>query len=143
MGVADMERLGVSVVIFGLTTLYAAAAAMRTVPGVILPFPGGIVRSGSKTRSRYKGLFASTNDAYCPTLRGFAPETHVPPEAGSVLEIVIDGLDLPAVEEATRRGILAAAESGDALQISAGNYGGTLGQYQIKLHQVLSEVSVQ
>ncbi len=116
----------------------AAAAAMRTVRGVILPFPGGIVRSGSKTRSRYKGMFASTNDAYCPTLRGAAPETHVPPEAGCVLEIVIDGLDLPAVEEATRRGIMAAAETGDALQISAGNYGGSLGQYHIKLHDVLS-----
>jgi len=116
----------------------AAVAAMRTVPGVILPFPGGVVRSGSKTRSRYKGLFASTNDAYCPTLRGIAPETQVPPEAGCVLEIVIDGLDLPAVEEATRRGILAAAENGGALQISAGNYGGTLGQYQIKLHEVLN-----
>ncbi|GAB4426055.1 MAG: formylmethanofuran--tetrahydromethanopterin N-formyltransferase [Anaerolineae bacterium] len=120
----------------------AAVAAMRTVPGVILPFPGGVVRSGSKTRSRYKGLFASTNDAYCPTLRGIAPETQVPPEAGCVLEIVIDGLDLPAVEEATRRGILAAAESGGALQISAGNYGGTLGQYQIKLHEVLNGQSV-
>ena len=116
----------------------AAAAAMRTVRGVILPFPGGVVRSGSKTRSRYKSLFASTNDAYCPTLRGIAPETQVPPTAGSVLEIVIDGLDLPAVQEATRRGIIAAAESGDAIQISAGNYGGTLGQYQIKLHEVLN-----
>jgi formylmethanofuran--tetrahydromethanopterin N-formyltransferase len=116
----------------------AAVAAMRTVPGVILPFPGGVVRSGSKTRSRYKSLFASTNDAYCPTLRGFTPQTEVPPEAGCVLEIVIDGLDLPAVEEATRRGILAATETGNALQISAGNYGGTLGQYQIKLHEVLN-----
>lgn len=116
----------------------AAVAAMRTVQGVILPFPGGVVRSGSKTRSRYKSLFASTNDAYCPTLRGIAPETQVPPEAGSVLEIVIDGLDLSAVNEATRRGIIAAAESGDAIQISAGNYGGTLGQYQIKLHEVLN-----
>jgi formylmethanofuran--tetrahydromethanopterin N-formyltransferase len=116
----------------------AAVEAMRAVPGVILPFPGGVVRSGSKTSSRYKALFASTNDAYCPTLRAFAPETHVPPEAGCVLEIVIDGLDLPAVEEATRRGIHAAAEAG-ALQISAGNYGGTLGQYQIKLYDVLSK----
>ncbi len=122
-------------------TLRAAEAAvkvMRQVPGVILPFPGGVVRSGSKTSSRYKALFASTNDAYCPTLRGFAPETHVPPEVGCVLEIVIDGLDLPAVEEATRRGVRAAAEAG-AFQISAGNYGGTLGQYQIKLHDVLSK----
>lgn len=122
-------------------TLRAAEAAvkvMRQVPGVIMPFPGGVVRSGSKTSSRYKALFASTNDAYCPTLRGFAPETHVPPEVGCVLEIVIDGLDLPAVEEATRRGVRAAAEAG-AFQISAGNYGGTLGQYQIKLHDVLSK----
>jgi len=116
----------------------AAVAAMRTVRGVILPFPGGAVRSGSKTRSRYKGMFASTNDAYCPTLRSVAPETQVPPEVGCVLEIVIDGLDLPAVEEATRRGIHAAAQTGDTIQISAGNYGGTLGQYQIKLHEVLS-----
>lgn len=114
----------------------AAASAMRQVPGVILPFPGGVVRSGSKTKSRYKFLFASTNDAYCPTLRAFAPATQVPPEVGSVLEIVIDGLDLAAVEEATRRGIIAAAEAG-AVQISAGNYGGTLGKYQIKLHDVL------
>ncbi len=124
-----------------LATLRAAEAAvtaMREVPGVILPFPGGVVRSGSKTRSRYKSLFASTNDAYCPTLRAFSPETHVPPEAGCVLEIVIDGLDLSAVEESTRRGIHAAAKAG-ALQISAGNYGGTLGQYQIKLHEVLSK----
>jgi formylmethanofuran--tetrahydromethanopterin N-formyltransferase len=116
----------------------AAVAAMRTVRGVILPFPGGVVRSGSKTRSRYKSLFASTNDAFCPTLRGIAPKTQVPPEAGCVLEIVIDGLDLPAVEEATRRGIIAAAETGDAMQISAGNYGGTLGQYQIRLHSVMN-----
>ena len=114
----------------------AAVKAMREVPGIILPFPGGVVRSGSKTSSRYKSLFASTNDAYCPTLRAFTPKTEVPAEAGCVLEIVIDGLDLPAVEEATRRGIHAAAEAG-ALQISAGNYGGTLGQYHIKLHEVL------
>lgn len=114
----------------------AAVKAMRAVPGVILPFPGGVVRSGSKTSSRYKFLFASTNDAYCPTLRALSPNTQVPPEAGCVLEIVIDGLDMPAVEEATRRGIYAAAEQG-ALQISAGNYGGTLGQYQIKLHSLV------
>ncbi len=116
----------------------AAVAAMREVPGVVLPFPGGIVRSGSKTGSRYKFLFASTNDAYCPTLRAFAPETHVPEGVNCVLEIVMDGLDMPAIEKATRRGIYAAAEAG-AVQISAGNYGGTLGQYQIWLHSVISK----
>src|SRR5262249_55407945 len=53
-----------------LAAAETAAAAIRQVPGVILPFPGGIVRSGSKVGSRYKKLKASTNDAYCPTLRG-------------------------------------------------------------------------
>lgn len=116
----------------------AAVEAMRTVPGVILPFPGGAVRSGSKTSSRYKFLFASTNDAYCPTLRAFAPQSHVPEGVNSVLEIVIDGLDLPSVERSMRLGIEAAARQG-ATQISAGNYGGTLGQYNIHLHEVLAE----
>jgi formylmethanofuran--tetrahydromethanopterin N-formyltransferase len=118
----------------------AAVAEMRKVPGVILPFPGGVVRSGSKTSSRYKFLFASTNDAYCPTLRGFAPETKVPEDIGCVMEIVIDGLDLPSTEESMRVGIETAAKNG-AKQVSAGNYGGTLGQYNIHLHKVLNSQS--
>ena len=122
------------------TTLAAAEAAveaMRAVPGAILPFPDGVVRSGSKVGSRYKGLIASTNDAYCPSLRGFAPESLVPEDLDCVLEIVIDGLDLAAVEEAMRRGLRAAAEAG-AAQLSAGNYGGKLGQYHIGLHGLLN-----
>jgi len=115
----------------------AAAAAMRGTPGAILPFPGGVVRSGSKPKSRYKFLHASTNDSYCPTLRGMSPETEVPEAAGSVLEIVIDGLDLAAVETAMRRGMQAAALAG-ALRITAGNYGGGLGQFQIHLHPLLA-----
>ncbi len=120
----------------GLRAAEAAVAAMRGTPGAILPFPGGVVRSGSKPKSRYKFLFASTNDAYCPTLRPVTPETQVMAEAGCVLEIVIDGLDLAAVETAMRRGIHAAAGAG-ALQISAGNYGGGLGQYRIGLYPLL------
>ncbi len=115
----------------------AAVKAMRQVPGVILPFPDGIVRSGSKVGSRYKGLIASTNDAYCPTLGGIAAATELPPGVGCVLEIVIDGLDLAAVEEATRRGLRAAARRG-IKRISAGNYGGKLGKYHIGLHGVLN-----
>jgi formylmethanofuran--tetrahydromethanopterin N-formyltransferase len=109
---------------------------MQKVRGVALPFPGGIVRSGSKTRSRYKFLIASTNDAYCPTLRG-SVESALPEGVNSVLEIVIDGLDLPSVEESTRVGIRAACIPG-IRRISAGNYGGTLGQFQIHLHKVLA-----
>jgi formylmethanofuran--tetrahydromethanopterin N-formyltransferase len=119
-----------------LAAAEAATGAMRAVPGVILPFPDGVVRSGSKVGSRYKALIASTNDAYCPTLRGFAPETKVPAQVGCVLEIVIDGLDLAAVEAAMRRGLHAAAGTG-IKQISAGNYGGNLGKYHIGLHGLL------
>lgn len=114
----------------------AAVKAMREVPSVILPFPDGVVRSGSKVGSKYKSLLASTNDAYCPTLRGLAAGTNLVPDSHCVLEIVIDGLDLESVEEAMRRGLNAAAGAG-IKQISAGNYGGNLGQFKIGLHSLL------
>ena len=114
----------------------AAAAAMRAVPDVILPFPGGIARSGSKLGSQYSGLIASTNDKLCPTLRVQVPETEVPPGVGSVLEIVIDGLTLEAVRDAMARGLEAAARAG-ARQVTAGNYGGGLGPFHIGLHDLV------
>jgi formylmethanofuran--tetrahydromethanopterin N-formyltransferase len=110
----------------------AAAAAMRAVPDVILPFPGGIARSGSKVGSRYSGLMASTNEALCPTLRAQVPHTDVPPDVGSVFEIVIDGLTFEAVRDAMAAGLEAAAEAG-AGQVTAGNYGGNLGPHHIEL----------
>jgi formylmethanofuran--tetrahydromethanopterin N-formyltransferase len=118
-----------------LAAAEAAVAAIRCVPGVILPFPGGVVRSGSKVGSKYKKLRASTNDAYCPTLRGQV-RTALPEGAGAVYEIVIDGLDLAAVEEATRVGVRAACRPG-VLRISAGNYGGKLGPFHLHLHKLL------
>src|SRR5262249_2856983 len=89
-----------------LAAAESAVAAIRQLPGVILPFPGGVVRSGSKVGSRYKKLRASTNDAYCPTLRGLV-QSALPEGANAVYEIVIDGIDLAAVEEATRAGVRA------------------------------------
>jgi formylmethanofuran--tetrahydromethanopterin N-formyltransferase len=121
-----------------LAAAEAAVAAIQRVPGVILPFPGGIVRSGSKVGSRYKKLRASTNDAYCPTLRGLVPSA-LPEGTNAVYEIVIDGLDLPAVEEATRVGVRAASRPG-VLRISAGNYGGKLGPFHLHLHKLLRSV---
>jgi formylmethanofuran--tetrahydromethanopterin N-formyltransferase len=117
-----------------------AVAAMRAVPGAIMPFPGGVVRSGSKVGSRYKGLIASTNDAYCPTLKGLVA-TALPDEANAVLEIVIDGLSEEAVRQAMTAGIRAAcaAPTGEdgILRISAGNYGGKLGPFHFHLHELL------
>lgn len=118
-----------------LSAAEAAVAAMRQVPGIILPFPGGIVRSGSKVGSRYKKLKASTNDAYCPTLRGVV-RSELPDGAGAVYEIVIDGVDLASVETAMRVGIPAACRPG-VMAITAGNYGGKLGPFHLKLRTLL------
>jgi formylmethanofuran--tetrahydromethanopterin N-formyltransferase len=123
----------------GLVAAEAAVDAMRTVRGVVMPFPGGIVRAGSKVGAkRYKNMVASTNDAYCPTLRGRDGVTsQVPEGANSVLEIVVDGLDRPAIERALRAGIEAACRPG-IIEISAGNYGGKLGKHHFHLHALLS-----
>jgi formylmethanofuran--tetrahydromethanopterin N-formyltransferase len=122
-----------------LAAAEAAVAAMRQIRGVILPFPGGIVRAGSKVGARrYKQMTASTNDAYCPTLRGRAGVTSAVPEAvNSVLEIVVDGLDRTAIERAMRAGLDAACRPG-VVEISAGNYGGKLGKHHFPLHALLS-----
>jgi len=114
-----------------------AVRAMRALPNVILPFPGGVVRSGSKIGSKYKGLIASTNDAYCPTLRADASAA-LPPDVESVLEIVVDGLAEADVAAAMRAGIHAACTPDSGLaSIDAGNYGGKLGKFQFHLHKVM------
>ena len=115
----------------------AAAKAMRQIGGVILPFPNGVVRSGSKVGSQYKALIASTNDAYCPTLRGVVEKSCISNGVNCVLEIVIDGLDVSAVENAMRAGMYAAARTG-IKQITAGNYGGNLGQFKIHLKNLVN-----
>ncbi|MFO0843331.1 MAG: formylmethanofuran--tetrahydromethanopterin N-formyltransferase [Gemmataceae bacterium] len=119
-----------------LAAAEASMEAVRSVPGVIAPFPGGIVRSGSKVGSRYKKLKASTNDAYCPTLRGLV-NSALPDGVGAVYEVVLDGVDLPSVEQAMRVGVRAACRPG-VVRITAGNYGGKLGPFHLKLHQLLS-----
>src|SRR5205814_4321922 len=121
-----------------LAAAEAAVAAIRAVPGVICPFPGGVVRSGSKVGSRYKKLRASTNDAYCPTLRGLVTSA-LPEGANAVYEIVIDGIDLACVEEATRVGVRVACRPG-VLRITAGNYGGKLGPFHLHLHKLLAGI---
>jgi formylmethanofuran--tetrahydromethanopterin N-formyltransferase len=118
----------------------AAVAAMAAVPDVIMPFPGGVVRSGSKVGSRYKSLPASTNDAYCPTLKGRVASA-LTADIGSVLEIVVDGLSASAVGAAMRAGLHALCDVGaDAgiLRIGAGNYGGKLGKFHYRLHELLA-----
>lgn len=122
-----------------LETCEAAVAAMNKVDDVIMPFPGGIVRSGSKVGSKYKGVVASTNDAFCPTLRG-AVKSELSPDTLAVLEIVIDGLTSTSVADAMRAGIKTITQTGVAkgvTRITAGNYGGNLGQHHYQLKDLL------
>jgi formylmethanofuran--tetrahydromethanopterin N-formyltransferase len=113
-----------------------AVEAMSELPGVILPFPGGVVRSGSKVGSkRYAGMIATTNDAYSPTLRAIT-QSELPDGINSVLEIVLDGVDAPSISAAMRVGIDAACRPG-VRRISAGNYGGKLGPYHFHLQRIM------
>ncbi len=122
-----------------LAAAEAAITAMKKIPNVIMPFPGGVVRSGSKVGSKYKTMFASTNDAFCPTLKG-ATNTELSPEIESVMEIVIDGIGFEDIAESMRVGIQAICDLGETSgvkRISAGNYGGKLGPHHFKLHEIM------
>ena len=124
-----------------LAACEAAIEAMKKIPNVIMPFPGGVVRSGSKVGSKYKALFASTNDAFCPTLKGLT-KTQLSPDVESVMEIVIDGLTEADIRKATFVGIEAACKIGSAngiKRISAGNYGGKLGPFHFHLHDIMND----
>jgi formylmethanofuran--tetrahydromethanopterin N-formyltransferase len=121
-----------------LAAAEAGVDAMAGMTGVFLPFPGGVVRSGSKVGSRRsKTMIASTNDAFCPTLR-VVTKSDLPDGVNSVLEIVINGIDAPAIARAMRAGIDAACREG-VVAISAGNYGGKLGPHHFHLRKIMAE----
>jgi formylmethanofuran--tetrahydromethanopterin N-formyltransferase len=115
----------------------AVEAIRRNVSGVVMPFPGGICRSGSKNGSLKYKLPASTNHPFCPKLRGITSDTRVPKGVNSIYEIVMNGLTLSDVEKAMSEGIKAAAKVPGVVKISAGNYGGRLGPIKVYLHKIL------
>jgi len=120
----------------GLAAARRAVEAVTAIDGAITPFPGGVARSGSKVGSRYKGLIASTADPFCPTLRGRV-ESQLHPDANCAYEIVIDGTSPEAVSRAMTAAMRAAAGD-EVLMIAAGNYGGKLGKFHFRLHELLS-----
>jgi formylmethanofuran--tetrahydromethanopterin N-formyltransferase len=122
-----------------LAAAEAAIEAMRQLRGAIMPFPGGVVRSGSKVGSKYKALIASTNHAFCPTLRA-SVESELGPDIECVLEIVIDGLTEQAVRNSMQAGLRAVCALGAGAgvrRLSAGNYGGKLGKFHFPLRALL------
>ena len=117
-----------------------AVKKINELKNVILPFPGGIVRSGSKVGSKYKNLIASTNFEYCPSLRGVTTKSKLNKKTNCVLEIVIDGISREDIELAMKEGILEILNSRitkGIQKISAGNYGGKLGPYLFKLKDLI------
>ena len=123
-----------------LAAVELAVKKMNQIKNVILPFPGGIVRSGSKVGSKYKNLIASTNFEYCPSLRGVNTKSKLSEDTNCVLEIVIDGINKQDIELAMKKGILEILNSKvtkGISKISAGNYGGKLGPYIFKLKDLI------
>jgi len=124
-----------------LKSAEAAADAIRAeVSDVIMPFPGGVCRSGSKAGSLKYKLKASTHHTYCPTLRAIVPDTVVPEGVESVFEIVINGLTLDSVKKAMAVGVTAAISVPGVVKISAGNYGGKLGPFKAFLKDTIGVV---
>ncbi|MGO9386643.1 MAG: formylmethanofuran--tetrahydromethanopterin N-formyltransferase [Methanobacterium sp.] len=121
----------------GLLAADAAVDAIKSVPGAITPFPGGIVASGSKVGSnKYKFLGASTNEKMCVTLKEEVEGCQIPENIKGIYEIVIDGVDETTVKAAMKAGIEAAVTINGVIQISAGNFGGNLGAYKLNLHDL-------
>jgi formylmethanofuran--tetrahydromethanopterin N-formyltransferase len=120
----------------GMKSGRAAVTAIEKIEGAYTPFPGGLVGSGSKVSSRYKGVVASTNEGYCPTIRAKVPDTKVPSDCEFVMEIVINGLSEEAVANAMRAAINEVSAHTGILKITAGNFGGKLGKYKIGLHDL-------
>ena len=115
----------------------AVNAIFQRAEGVILPFPGGVCRSGSKAGSMKYKLNASTFHQFCPRLKKIVPDSQVPENVNSVYEIVINGLNVNAIKQAMAAGIRAAIKVAGVVNISAGNYGGKLGPYRAYLKEVL------
>jgi len=120
----------------GLAAARRSAEAVAASSGVIAPFPGGVVRSGSKVGSLYPKLKASTNDAYCPTLAA-QTESALPAGTSAVYEIVIDGFSFEAIQSAMRAGLHCVCACPGITLVSAGNYGGKLGPHHFHLRDLL------
>ena len=112
----------------------AALKAIEKVEGVITPFD--ICSAASKPETNYPWIGPTTNDPYCPSLKGILKESHVPDGVGYIPEIVINGLDQKALEEGLKAGIMAVIDFDDVIKVSAGNYQGKLGEYRIELKEL-------
>ena len=120
-----------------LTAAENAVDSIQAVEGVVTPFPGGIVASGSKAgANKYKFLKATANEKFCPSIKDQVEGSEIPADVNCVYEIVINGVDADAINEAMAAGIEAAVTVPGVKKITAGNYGGNLGPHKFNLHDL-------
>jgi formylmethanofuran--tetrahydromethanopterin N-formyltransferase len=112
-----------------------ALTAIHDVQGVITPFD--VCSAGSKPETHFPKIGPTTNQLYCPSLKEIlGEESRVPEGVEYIAEIVYDGVSLEAVKEATKAGIEAVLGVDGVAKVSAGNYGGKLGEYKIFLREL-------
>ncbi len=112
-----------------------ALEAIHKVDGVITSFD--VCSAGSKTETRFPWIGPTTNHLYCPSLKKRLGEaSKVPDGVNYIPEIVINGISMKAVKKAMRAGIDAALKVKGVVRVSAGNYGGKLGDYKIYLREL-------
>jgi len=114
-----------------------ALAAVHSVGGVITPFD--VCSAGSKPETHFPKIGPTTNHLYCPSLKPqLRKESLVPEGVRYIAEIVFDGVSLQAVKKATKAGIQAVLGIEGVVKVSAGNYGGKLGQHKIYLRELFA-----
>jgi formylmethanofuran--tetrahydromethanopterin N-formyltransferase len=118
----------------------ASIEAIKKIPGVVTPFPGGLCRSGSKVGSTYSFLRASTNTPFCPSIKNTFPDSKVPSEVNSIIEVVINGFDEASVMKAMGVGVDAATKIDGVKWITAVNFEGKLGKFKMGLKESLESV---
>lgn len=112
-----------------------ALEAINQVDGVVATFD--ICSAGSKPETHFPKIGPTTNHLYCPSLKTrLGNESKVPEGVGYIAEIVYNGVSIEAIKAATKAGITAVLEVEGVLRVSAGNYGGKLGQYKIHLKEL-------
>ena len=113
-----------------------ALEAICHVAGVVTPFD--VCSAGSKPETHYPLIGPTTNHEYCPSLRKrLGKASKVPENVRYIPEIVINGISLEVVKQAMKVGIEAASAVDGVVKISAGNYGGKLGEYKINLRELV------
>ncbi len=112
-----------------------ALKAIHKVHGAVTTFD--ICSAGSKPETHFPQIGPTTNHLYCPSLKKrLGKESLVPNGVGYIAEIVYDGMSLDAIKEATKVGIKAVVDIEGVVRVSAGNYGGKLGEYKIQLNEL-------